>query len=181
MEINCCVWLDVRKQQIYPVISIKLMSNSQLNLKNEWSYIFCFSAVICPGIHRRYLNVFLFISSGRDQAYPKHWKQRVIYISKMNMDINLIFGMWWGILKYIYMIHSTHVVFFPIWVFFNEHSWLTDQQANGEAISLIPLYHFHLLHRHFDISRVITAESSPLHIARSQTWTGNLWFPNASR
>ena len=31
------------------------------------------------------------------------------------------------------------------------------------------------------ISRAITAESSPLHIGSSQTQTGNLWFPSASR
>ena len=37
------------------------------------------------------------------------------------------------------------------------------------------------LHRHLDISRAITAESSPLHIAGSRTRTGNLWFPSASR
>ena len=36
------------------------------------------------------------------------------------------------------------------------------------------------VHRHLDISRVITAESSPLHIASSRTRTGNLWFPSAS-
>ena len=30
-------------------------------------------------------------------------------------------------------------------------------------------------------SWVITAESSPLHIASSRTRTGNLWFPSASR
>ena len=34
---------------------------------------------------------------------------------------------------------------------------------------------------HLDISRVITAESSPLHIAGSRTRTGNLWFPSANR
>ena len=34
----------------------------------------------------------------------------------------------------------------------------------GEVISLAFHYHFHPLHRHLDISRVITAESSPLHI-----------------
>ena len=55
------------------------------------------------------------------------------------------------------------------------------QQGKGEAISLSPLYHFHPLHRHLDISRAITAESSPLHIASSWTWTGNLWFLSASR
>ena len=40
---------------------------------------------------------------------------------------------------------------------------------------------FHPLHRHLDIGRAITAESSPLHIASSRTRTGNLWFPSASR
>ena len=32
--------------------------------------------------------------------------------------------------------------------FFHEHSRLTGQQGKGEATSLTPLYHFHLLHRH---------------------------------
>ena len=43
--------------------------------------------------------------------------------------------------------------------------------GEGEGISLTPHYHFHPLHRHLDISRAITAESSPLHIASSQTRT----------
>ena len=46
------------------------------------------------------------------------------------------------------------------------------QQGQGEAISLSPLYHFHPLHRHLDISRAINAGSSPLHIASSRTRTG---------
>ena len=50
-------------------------------------------------------------------------------------------------------------------------------QGKGEGISLTPRYHFHLLHRHIDISRVIAAGSSPLHIASSRTQTGNVWFP----
>ena len=36
-------------------------------------------------------------------------------------------------------------------------------------------------HRHLHISRTITTESSPLHIASSQTRNRNLWFPSASR
>ena len=64
--------------------------------------------------------------------------------------------------------------FFSIWVFFHEHSRFTGQQRKGEGIYLTLLYHFHPLHRHLDISRVITAESSPLHIAGSRTRTGNL-------
>ena len=54
----------------------------------------------------------------------------------------------------------------------------TQQQGKGEGIYLISLYYFHPLHRHLDISRAITAESSTLHIASSRTQTGNLWFPN---
>ena len=59
-----------------------------------------------------------------------------------------------------------------------------DSQINrrmGKGVYLIPLYHFHPLHRHLDISRMIVAGSSPLHIASSRTRTGNLWFPSASR
>ena len=71
--------------------------------------------------------------------------------------------------------------FFSTWVFSHEHSRFTGQQGIGEAISLTPLYHFHPLHRHLDVSWAITAENSPLHIASSRTRTGNLCFPSASR
>ena len=49
-------------------------------------------------------------------------------------------------------------------------------RGGGRGIYLTPLYHFHPLHRHLDISQAITAESSPLPIVSSWTWTGNLWF-----
>ena len=39
----------------------------------------------------------------------------------------------------------------------------------GGATSLTHLYHFHLLHRHLDISLAITVESSPLCIVSRQT------------
>ena len=71
--------------------------------------------------------------------------------------------------------------FFFIWVFSHDHSRITGLQGKGEGISLTPHYHFHPLHRHLDISRAITTESSPLHIASSRTRTGNLWLPSASR
>ena len=64
--------------------------------------------------------------------------------------------------------------FFPIWVFFHEHSRITGLQGKAEGIPLTPHYHFHPLHRHLDISQAITAGSSPLHIASSWTQTGNL-------
>ena len=50
-----------------------------------------------------------------------------------------------------------------------------------EGISLTPHYHFHSYQRYLDIRRVVTAESSPLHIGSSRTWTGNLWCPSANR
>ena len=71
--------------------------------------------------------------------------------------------------------------FFSIWVFFHEHSGITGLQGKGEFISLTPHYHFHPLHGHLDMSRAITAESSPLHVGSDRTRTGNLWFPSASR
>ena len=73
------------------------------------------------------------------------------------------------------------VVFFSIWVFFQEHSRITGLQRKGEGIPLTPHYHFHTLYRHLDISRVVTADSSPLDIASSPTQTANLLFPRASR
>ena len=51
----------------------------------------------------------------------------------------------------------------------------------GEAISQNPLYHFHLCHRHLDISRAVIAGSQPLHIGSSRIWTEIVWFPSASR
>ena len=62
-------------------------------------------------------------------------------------------------------------VFFTISVFFHEHSRITGLQGKGECISLTPHYHFQPLHRHLNISRAITAESSPLHIVSSRTRT----------
>ena len=75
------------------------------------------------------------------------------------------------------------LIFFSIWVFFREHSWFTGQEGKGGGylFYLTPLYHFHPLHRHLDINRVIAIESSPLCIASNRTRTGNLWFLSASR
>ena len=41
------------------------------------------------------------------------------------------------------------------------------QQGKRETISLTPLYHFHPLHRHLDVSQAITADSSLLHVTSS--------------
>ena len=63
---------------------------------------------------------------------------------------------------------------FSIWVFCHDHSRITGLQGKAERISLTPHYHFHPLHGHLDISRAITAESSPLYIGSSRTRTWNL-------
>ena len=70
-----------------------------------------------------------------------------------------------------FQILCTFFFFFSIWVFFHEHSRFTGQQGKGEGIYLTPLYHFHPLRGHLDISRAIAAESSPLHMPRSITTT----------
>ena len=83
------------------------------------------------------------------------------------------------VINFIIYLFFFFFLFFLIWVFFDKHSRITELKKKGEGISLTPHYYFHPLHRHLDISRVITAESSPVHIASSRTRTRNLWFPSA--
>ena len=64
-------------------------------------------------------------------------------------------------------------VFFSIRVFCHKYHDSQDSRGRGGAIFLTPLYHFH---RHLDISQVIAAKSSPLHIAGSRSQTRNLWL-----
>ena len=77
--------------------------------------------------------------------------------------------------------HRAVIIFFSSWVFFHFHSRIlsriTRLQGKAECIPLIPQYHFHPLYKNLDISRTITAESSPLHIGSIQIRTGNFWFP----
>ena len=71
-------------------------------------------------------------------------------------------------------------IYISVWVFFHNHSRITGLLGREESVSLDPHYHFHPRQKHLDISRPITAESSPLHIGSSRTRTGNLWFPSPS-
>ena len=64
------------------------------------------------------------------------------------------------------VVNSTYELFFFYLGFLSRP--FTNHRTAGEGgggISLTPHYHFHPLHRHLDIRRAITAESSPLHIA----------------
>ena len=72
------------------------------------------------------------------------------------------------------------VSFFSIWVLFHEYSRITGLQWKGEGIPLTPHYHFHLLYKHLDISRAITAESSPLHIASNPIRTVSCETPDVT-
>ena len=84
-------------------------------------------------------------------------------------------------LLYLLLNYSHHCFFFFCLGFFSRTLTIHRTAGEGEAFCLTPLYHFHLLQRHLDISWAIIAESSPLHRASSRTQTGSLWFPNASR
>ena len=56
-----------------------------------------------------------------------------------------------------------------------------SQTAEGRRGYLFnSFYYYYPLPRHLDINRAITAESSPVHIANSQTRTGNRWFLSGS-
>ena len=74
------------------------------------------------------------------------------------------------------------IYFFSIWVFFHEHFMIHRTAGEGggylfnSSLTLPPVSQTLRY-----ISRAITANSSPVHIADSRTWTGNLWFLSASR
>ena len=102
-----------------------------------------------------------------------NWDKYVFYWEKLNFE------------RIGNSVHSAEFFkffkFFSVWVFFHSHSRIIGLQEKGEDTSLTPHYHFHPLQKHLNISRVVTAESSPLHIGSSSwTRTGNLWFPSES-
>ena len=66
--------------------------------------------------------------------------------------------------------------FYLFFFFFQKYPQFTGHQEKEETISLYSFKHFRLFHRHLDISWVIAAENSPLHIAGSRNCTWNLWY-----
>ena len=71
------------------------------------------------------------------------------------------------------------VPFFLLGIFFTSHSQVTEHQGKVEDnYNSSPL--FPSLHKHLDISRAVTAESSPLCIGSNWNRTGNLSFPTTS-
>ena len=53
-------------------------------------------------------------------------------------------------------------------------------RRTGETMFSIPLNQFHSLHRYFDFTWAITADSSPNGVGSSQCRNGYFWFPSAS-
>ena len=93
----------------------------------------------------------------------------------------LSFRFWWLWYHKLNNLQNMQISFFLSACSFRKIDDSQDSRERGRLSLLTHLYHFHLLHRHLDISRTITAESSPLHIASNRIRTENFWFPNASR
>ena len=64
-------------------------------------------------------------------------------------------------------------------IFTSIHKW-QGCRGKGEGISLTPHCHFYKLYKQLDVSRAITADSSPLHILSDLTRTGKSWFPSVN-
>ena len=129
---------------------------------------------------RNYL-IYIFFDKFLQRVYCKAsldlWLQR-------QQTIDFIFRslkhfIWFDFMTVIFK--KKHQCFFFVYLGFLSRTFTNHRTAGEGGISLTPPYHFHPLHRHLDISRAITAESSPLHIASSRTQTGNSCFPRASR
>ena len=79
------------------------------------------------------------------------------------------------------------LISFPVWekkifLFFLSHDIHDSHESRARGRSFfIPLYRFYPLHRHLHISRVITEESSCLHMTSGRIRAGNFWFPSANR
>ena len=78
---------------------------------------------------------------------------------------------------FLHVVKHNLLFFCSIWLFFLEDSIFTGPQMKGRergwmkgerSVSLCSFYLFYLLHRHLEISWVIAAESSPLHITGSR-------------
>ena len=66
-------------------------------------------------------------------------------------------------------------------VFFFYQDFLSfDIDKSHDRRRRAPLYHLDLLHKHLHTSRAITADYSPLHLARDWTGTKVFWFPSAN-
>ena len=110
--------------------------------------------------------LFLLFPSGKQQKSSSY--QSFLY----NLDFNTLLQLKRNFLlvtRSLLLFTRYSLVFFFYLGFLSRTFMIYRTAGEGGANSLSPLYHFLPLHRHLDISRAITTESSPLHIASSRT------------
>ena len=117
------------------------------------------------------------------------WKINIIlrksYDDKELQSCSWYLGLFDGWVNFPFRASETKRAFFfffflSIWVFISRKLTNNRTSGEGEGVSLTPHCHFHSLHRHLDINRANTAESSPLHIASSRNRIRNLYIPSQS-
>ena len=128
---------------------------------------------LCQSNFVKFLRTPLFIEhllAAASNWYKKTDQIRTSNIRKINSKFTVIQYSYvvvqnLVVLKSIILISSAHFFFYLGFLLrtFTNHRIAEE----GEGISLTPRYHFQPLHRHLDIYRAITAESSSLHIATS--------------
>ena len=110
--------------------------------------------------------MFLLFPSGKQQKSSSY--QSFLY----NLDFNTLLQLKRNFLlvtRSLLLFTRYSLLFFFYLGFLSRIFMIYRTAGEGGANSLSPLYHFLPLHRHLEISRAITAESSPLHIASSRT------------
>ena len=90
--------------------------------------------------------------------------QKWVHVNKMQLFITEYIAFDFEVansIAQLYNILSCTIFFFLHLGFLSRTFTIHRSAGKGEAISLIPLYHFLPLHSHLDSGRAITAESSP--------------------
>ena len=117
------------------------------------------------------LSLFLKLPPRKLEPWFVLWS---FFLRLLCISINLPFAYVWNTVVTSGLLHLV-ANFSSIWVFFHKHLRITGLQGKEGGAFL------HLLATQcLDISRVITEESSPLHIASSRSQIANLWFLSAS-
>ena len=130
------------------------------------------------------MQKYVFVSEGTRKCLEKRKYQQIpgllLKHTCVMMQIEIA---WWAPFIYAAPMEPAEMDWF--FSFLSGFSFTTihepqDCRERGRAFLLTSHQQYYLLHRHLEISRVITTESSPLQIGSSQTQIRKLWFPSAS-
>ena len=107
--------------------------------------------------------------------------QNIFYIPAVTMDPQLLITCFkvdiWLEMRVEPIYQRYFSAFFFFYLGFLSRTFTIHRTADeGGSYFINSSHHFHPLPRHLDISWVITAGSSPLHIASSRTRTGSLFI-----